>query len=135
MSLDDLLYMILFNNKNNNSLDVCLEFLDSPFDMFNFFIHILIKSFLIVTKQKHVNIDEIDIKDFLFIKDRFSYTGIDCDLSMYERILNYKTIFIKQVSDFKSLEDYVFEIHSNKFYRITFKVCRPKNSLKMIGYY
>jgi len=116
--------LILLQNQNNNMIDVTFDFLTSAFDMFNFFIHLLIKSLILLSGQDSIDVDNISLKIVDTIKERFRYTGINILIQISEKIpVIGPRVFIQQKGGDNKLENFSLKINSaSNTYTISFSL-------------
>lgn len=113
-NVDQFVNFILFQNELNRKIDVVFDFLNTPFDMFNFFIYLIIKSLTILSNTDSVIVENIDMKHIATVQDRFKYAGIDVRIDiMNEENINTNMVYIHQNGDNQNIENFSLNIISN----------------------
>jgi hypothetical protein len=112
-NVDHFVQFVLFQNELNRRIDVVFDFLNSPFDMFNFFIYLVIKSLTILGDNcESIVVDNIDMNHISLIKDRFKYAGIHINIDIITEENNNNMIYIHQNGDGKNVEHFSLNIMS-----------------------
>jgi hypothetical protein len=111
--IDLFLSLILFENSKNNTIDVTFDFLSSAYDMFNFFIHLLIKSLIVLSGKETLDVDNIPIEIINIVKERFQYTGIQIIIEIKEKLpMVGPRVYIKVNGVESKLESYSLMVNS-----------------------
>jgi hypothetical protein len=122
--IDFFIDLVLFQNKQNNIIDVKFDFLTSAFDMFNFFIYLLVKSIIVLSGIESIDVDHIQLQIVQNIKERFQFTGIQVLINHKEKTpLITQPVSIRVTGDVTKLDSYLLMVNTaQNTYEVSFSL-------------
>lgn len=125
----ELLILTILDNPKNNIIYLDIPLIKDAFDLFNFFIHILISMILKTKQLNSVDIERVTDADILFIQNRMSYAGIDLKVNVSPNNTDIQRINFLKINNGDIVSDYILEIRATNVYHIQFFL-KPKIDLK-----
>jgi hypothetical protein len=131
-NIQDLVNTIL-NNSQNRRIDFVLDFINSPGELFEFLILLLIKCITTSARSPKIEIDKISLELLHNIKSKMKNANIimNYEIKSVEEapdIVKQFKIVRKQEGSKTNLRDYSIHIMSSQYYIVWFDVSYGNNS-------
>ena len=103
--------------KTEEKIMIELPFIEGPFDLFNFLLHILTLVLFRVKNATSINIDDVSQQELEYVIKRFSFIGVKVRFELIDASTENMMrpgVFIKKSGNGREVSDYSM-IFNNKF--------------------
>ena len=111
-NIDEFVQFLLYKNTQNKQIEVVFTFLENAFDMFNFFLYVVIKCLLTMKGTDTLEITSVSLKDLDYVKDRLKYSGIKLIYKAIPTSHLMSRVVIRLKGDKDKVENYSLHIQS-----------------------